>query len=196
MKDIFKESIQLETTHFSLVPFDEQSSEGLDRIAFDAETWEFMETRVTDGNSLADYRATAIREREQAQSYPFIVYDKKTNQVAGSTRFGLIDPVCKALEIGWTWYGKAYRGSGINKACKYLLLSYAFESLGANRVSFAAATENRRSRRAIEKIGGVFEGVLREVFPDPEGHFRDLAVFSILKSEWETLKSTTFAEFL
>ena len=192
MINIFEERIMLENGIAKLVPLDRASALALASIAYDEDTWEHMETNVSDVDDLHRYIETALSERSGNETYPFIVYDKRVNKVAGCTRYGMADTLCQSLEIGWTWYGKAFRGTGLNLACKQLLLQYAFEAAGVNRISFSAAPDNLRSRKAITKIGGHFEGILREVFPAADGTLQDLATFSILKSEWPEIKESIF----
>lgn len=195
MKDIFDETIVLENQFSKLVPIEPAYFNDLCKIAFDKECWSYMETRIDDEEELENYIENAITERKRKETYPFIVFDKRSNKVAGSTRYGFFDPVNNTLEIGWTWYGREFRGTGLNKACKYSLLEYGFDSIGANRISFNTAKENKRSRRAIEKIGGVFEGVNREVFRHEDGNYHDLATYSILYSEWPSIRRRIYSEF-
>lgn len=194
MINIFAEHILLENSIAKLVPFDQVNAKDILSICYEHQIWDYMETRIADEASYQAYVDTALNQRSSKLAYPFIVYDQRNQQAAGSTRFGLLDRASQSLEIGWTWYGKEYRSTGINTACKSLLLEYAFEHAGVNRVGFSAAKDNLRSRRAIEKIGGQFEGVLREVFLDANGSFHDLATFSILKSEWPGLKHRVFSK--
>lgn len=127
--------------------------------------------------------------------YPFIVIDKKSRQVAGTTRLGNINIDSKRLEIGWTWYGKRFRGSGINKACKYELLKYAFETLYFRRVQFSVDIGNIRSQRAVLKIGAKQEGIFIQNYINANGESRDDIYFSIIEPEWSNLKTTIFKDF-
>ena len=117
--------------------------------------------------------------------YPFIVFDKNTQQYAGSTRFYDIQVANKTLQLGYTWYGKAFQGTGLNKNCKLLLLQFAFEELGMERVEFRADNNNERSKAAMKSIGCMEEGVLRSHAPYITGVRRDSVILSILKSEWD-----------
>jgi RimJ/RimL family protein N-acetyltransferase len=116
--------------------------------------------------------------------YAFIVYDKTTQTYAGSTRFYDIQPKNGALQLGYTWYGKDFRGTGLNKHCKFLLLQVAFETLGAERVEFRADNRNDRSIAAMKSIGCTVEGVIRNHIPLRDGTRRDSIILSILKDEW------------
>ncbi len=126
----------------------------------------------------------AINARIKGTEYPFIVFDKRTNQYAGSTRFYDIQADYKTLQLGYTWYGKDFQGTGLNKHCKYLLLSFAFEQAGMERVEFRADNNNERSIAAMKSIGCKVDGVLRSNMPTRESGRRDSIVLSILKDEW------------
>src|SRR5690606_7488159 len=117
--------------------------------------------------------------------YPFIVFDKQFKKYAGATRFYEISNELSRLDLGYTWYGKAFRGTGLNKNCKYLLLELAFDQLDARRVGISANAKNERSINAMKSIGCTVEGVLREYGRDAEGNVMDSIRLSILKSEWE-----------
>lgn len=137
---------------------------------------------------LENYIDTALRLRDEHTRYTFAVYDKTTGSWAGSTSYLNISEADDRLEIGATWYGIPYQRSGLNRHCKYLLLCHAFESLLAVRVEFRTDERNEASRKAIEKIGGKFEGTLRQHMLMPDGHRRNTVCYSILKREWEELK--------
>jgi RimJ/RimL family protein N-acetyltransferase len=113
---------------------------------------------------------------------------KRTNQIIGTTRLLEIVPNDKKVEIGVTWIAKEFWGSSINLECKLLLLTYCFETLNINRVQFRTKDTNLRSRKAIEKIGGQLEGILRNDKIEPNGIPRNTAFYSILNSEWENAK--------
>lgn len=150
------------------------------------EIWSFNALGANGSENLQKYITTAIENRTKGMDYPFVVIDKKTNKIAGSTRYYSINAFYKTLEIGFTWYGKQYQGTVLNKNCKYLLLEYAFEKLGAERVGFRANNLNKRSINAMKSIGCVEEGVLRNFAIDAKGERIDAIVLSILKEEWFT----------
>ena len=133
---------------------------------------------------LKNYLQIAINARNDKKEFPFIVYDKKNKSYAGSTRFYDIQLVNKCLQLGFTWYGKAFQGTGLNKHCKYLLLSYAFEKMDIERVEFRADLRNDRSIAAMKRIGCKVEGILRSNGWTNTGERRDSIVLSILKEEW------------
>ena len=105
------------------------------------------------------YVHKTLESEKQGACYPFIIVDKQTNEVAGSTRFGNINQKNEKCEIGWTWYGTQFQGTGLNKAAKYELLNFGFETLGFRRIQLSADLENIRSQKAIEKLGAQREGV-------------------------------------
>lgn len=149
------------------------------------ELWKYSLITAAGEDGLANYIEIALEARAAGKEYPFIVLDKLKNEYAGSTRFYDINPVFKTLQLGYTWYGKNFHGTGLNKHCKFLLLSFAFEKLGMERVEFRADNANDRSIAAMKSIGCKVEGVLRSHQPtrDPEVR-RDSIVLSILKDEW------------
>ena len=128
---------------------------------------------MRDERDLRAYIAGVLDNRNDRVSYPFIVIDRHTGEVAGSTRFGNIRFSSKRLEIGWTWYGEAYRGTSVNKAAKFELLRYAFETLGFNRVQFSVDAENLRSQKAVLKLGAKQEGIFRSNYENAQGECRD-----------------------
>lgn len=148
------------------------------------EIWHYSLSRPDSAESLTAYIKAAMDDREKGNSYPFIIFDKQTNSYAGSTRYYDIQPTYKTLLMGYTWYGGDFQGTGLNKNCKYLLLKYAFEDLGMERVEFRADNSNHRSLAAMKSIGCKLEGVLRNHMPDGHGGRRDSAILSILRKEW------------
>lgn len=142
--------------------------------------------------ALHDYVEKAVNGYYQKMTIPFIVLDKKKNTYAGSTRFGLIDWKNKVLHIGWTWIGREFQGTGLNKHMKYLMLEYAFETLDFEKVEFRIDERNSRSRAATENIGATLEGILRKDVVLNEGYRRNTCCYGILKEEWSGIKSTFF----
>ncbi|MEJ5105219.1 GNAT family N-acetyltransferase [Chryseobacterium sp. MYb328] len=136
----------------------------------------------------------SLSERENGNQYPFVIRHKETQQLIGSTRFFEIYPSDKKLEIGWTWITKDFWGTTVNLECKLLLLTYCFEILKTNRVQLKTKDNNFRSRKAIEKIGGVFEGILRKDKIQNDGSTRNAAYYSILDNEWKAAKQKIEAQ--
>jgi len=148
------------------------------------ETWDYSSTTAAGEDGLKTYINDALLARQTGKEYPFIVYDKQAGAYAGSTRFYDIQPANKMLQLGYTWYGKNFRGTGMNKHCKFLLLQFAFETLGMERVEFRADARNERSIAAMKSIGCKVEGIIRSWMPLRDGGRKDSIILSILKEEW------------
>ncbi len=159
------------------------------------EIWEHSFVSGAGAENLQKYITQALLDRDQGHGLPFLVYDKATNNYVGSTRFYNINATQQTAMLGYTWYGKAFRGSGINKHCKHLLLKYGFENLHLERIEFRVDNTNKRSLAALKSIGCTLEGVLRSDVKRFNNSRRDSAVLSILKSEWNNgIKSNIEAQ--
>ena len=151
----------------------------------DPETWQYSFIRANGEENLKKYIEIALQARDKEVEFPFIVFDKKSGKYAGSTRFYDMNLSNKTVQLGYTWYGKAFRGTGLNKNCKFLLLQFAFESLEVERVEFRADNNNARSIAAMKSIGCKVEGILRNHMQTLDSDVRrDSIVLSILKEEW------------
>ena len=149
------------------------------------ETWQYSFIRANGEENLKKYIEIALQARDKEVEFPFIVFDKKSGKYAGSTRFYDMNLSNKTVQLGYTWYGKAFRGTGLNKHCKFLLLQFAFESLEVERVEFRADNNNARSIAAMKSIGCTVEGILRNHMQTLDNDVRrDSIVLSILKEEW------------
>lgn len=187
VKNIFdtKTSYTLENDYVLLRPLHISDFNILKEIGVsEPELWKFTLQSGGTEEGMREYLETALERKDRGSAYPFIVFDKTKNEYAGCTRFYDIDNVNKNLSLGYTWYGKKFQGTGLNKNCKYLLFSFAFEMLGFERVEFRLDSENERSMNAIKSLGCTFEGVLRNNAYRIDGTRRDSAVLSMLKSEW------------
>lgn len=151
--------------------------------------WKYALTPIETEQDLAQYITDAIKAKELGMAYPFIVFDKVQNKYVGSTRFYDIQHHFKTTQLGYTWYSETVWGTGLNEHCKCLLLTYAFETIGFERVEFRADNRNKRSIAAMQKIGCTVEGILRNHLPTSDGTRRDSIVLSILKKEWPTVKA-------
>jgi N-acetyltransferase len=154
--------------------------------ANEPELWRFSLITAAGKENLIEYIKIATEARRLHKEYPFIVFDKTKNRYAGSTRFYDIQPNYQTLQLGYTWYGRDFQGTGLNKNCKYLLLQFAFETWNMERVEFRADNNNVRSIAAMKSIGCKVDGVLRSNMPKHDGGRRDSIVLSILKNEWES----------
>ena len=155
--------------------------------------WQFSLVAIQDKADLEKYIHDAIEARNQKTAYPYIVLDKLTQTYVGVTRFYDIQLAFATTQLGYTWYSKKVWGTGLNQACKFLLLEFAFEKMGFERVEFRADNNNKRSIAAMQKIGCTVEGVLRNHLPMPGGKRRDSIVLSILKEEWTNKVKTNLA---
>lgn len=138
---------------------------------------------------LDGYIQKALEERKINFRYPFLIIDKQKNRVAGSTSFANVSNLDQRAEIGWTWIGREFQQTGLNRNCKYLMLEFAFENLLFERIEFRIDERNTASRKAVEKIGGVFEGILRNHMVMPNGFKRSSCYYSILRNEWPEIKN-------
>ena len=188
MKEIFEipQNTILEDDLVLLRPLQESDVEKLLEISLnEPETWKYSLVPASGKENLTNYIQHAIKARENKTEFPFIVFDKKSGKYAGSTRFYDIQLPFKTLQLGYTWYGKNFRGTGLNKHCKFLLLQFAFETLEMERVEFRADNNNQRSIAAMKSIGCKVEGVLRNHMPTfGSEERRDSIILSILRKEW------------
>jgi RimJ/RimL family protein N-acetyltransferase len=146
--------------------------------------WPYSLVPMDGEANLKAYIDSAIESRNAKTAYPFIVFDKRTQEYAGSTRFYDIKLPYQTLQLGYTWYGKQFQGTGLNKHCKFLLLQFAFEQINMLCVEFRADANNARSIAAMKSIGCTVEGILRQDVPTSTGGRRDSIVLSILQHEW------------
>jgi RimJ/RimL family protein N-acetyltransferase len=182
----FKDNIVLEDDFVLLRPLQESDVNNLLEISInEPETWKYSLVGADGKENLINYIQSAVKARDAKKEFPFIVFDKKSQKYAGSTRFYDINLDFKTLQLGYTWYSSAFRGTGLNKHCKFLLLQFAFETLGMERVEFRADNNNARSIAAMKSIGCKVEGVIRSNMPTRDPNIRrDSVVLSILKNEW------------
>ena len=148
------------------------------------EIWKYGLVTAAGEENLRNYVNNAVKNLEEQKEYPFIVFDKRTNRYAGSTRFYDIQPSFSSAQLGYTWYGQEFQRTGLNRHCKLLLLTYVFEVWGLERVEFRADSNNLKSVNAMKAIGCVEEGILRSHMPLVGGGRRDSIILSILKNEW------------
>jgi RimJ/RimL family protein N-acetyltransferase len=194
--NFFEGEIVLEDKRVLLRNLRQEDFEGLKLISYEEGMWEYNPMCVYDDKSLQLYLDKMSEEYKLKTRIPFVVIDKETGITAGSSSYLNIAMHDKRLEIGSTFYGSEFRGTGLNRNCKYLLISYAFDKMNIERVEFKTDVLNLRSRRALTKIGAFEEGVLRSHMILHNGRRRDSIYFSILKNEWEFVKQNYFAELV
>ena len=172
-----------------LEPLDARHVPGLLEAAADPATWTWLFGRLDNETALRAWLADALRARDAGAEMPFATLDTKTGRVVGSTRYLAIVPAHRRLEIGWTWLAPATWGTGINVEAKLLLLTHAFDELGAMRVELKTDARNERSRAAILALGAQFEGVFRKHMRMPDGRIRDSAWYAITDDDWPAVRS-------
>ncbi len=180
--------ISLEKQSVRLVPIEISHLEDLQTATADGELWKLWFTSVPPPEAVKSYIEEALTNVGDGNQLVFAVIDLKTNKAIGSTRFCNLDAKNRRLEIGYTWYAKSYQRTATNSLCKSLLLQYAFEALDCIAVEFRTHWHNHASRKAIARLGAKQDGVLRQHIIQAGGSYRDTVVFSILNSEWPTVK--------
>jgi N-acetyltransferase len=180
--------IELKGSNIRLEPLTLKHIDGLTDAVKDGELWKLWYTSAPEPENVYSYIEKAISEFDNDKALPFAVIKIDENKVVGTTRFMNVDSKNRRLEIGTTWYAKSAQRTGINTQCKYLLLEYAFETLKCIAVEFRTHWHNIQSREAIAKLGAKQDGVLRNHQIDKNGNLRDTVVFSIIDSEWNTVK--------
>ena len=182
------EPVTLEGHGVRLEPLSPDHSDGLIAAAADGRLWELWFTSVPGATHTTDYIADALAGQLQGHMLPWAVRDLATNTIVGSTRYHDIVPSVERVEIGYTWYSASRQRSHVNCACKLLLLSHAFDTLGCQLVGFRTDNFNFPSQRAIEALGAKKDGVLRHHFRRRDGTVRDSVMYSILASEWPPVR--------
>jgi RimJ/RimL family protein N-acetyltransferase len=181
--------IVLQGDHVLLEPLSEAHIPGLTEIGAGQDFWNFMlYGDVISETDMRNWVLDIMARGKKGTDLPFAVIHLASGRVAGATRYLNIMPKDRGLEIGGTWYGTEFQRTAVNTECKYLLLKHAFEALGCIRVQLKTDLLNVRSQKAIERIGAVREGVLRNHMILPDGRFRHSVFYSIIDSEWEGVK--------
>jgi RimJ/RimL family protein N-acetyltransferase len=188
--NFFETEHVLENNRARLEPLQERHYALLLPIAMEKVLWQFTSNIIVDEAGFRKYFDTALAERQAGTSYPFAVFDKLNNCYGGCTRYGNIAFAHKRMEIGWTWYAPNLQGSGINKACKSLLLNFGFDKLQLNRIELKTSQLNLKSQAAMLKIGAVKEGILRNHMITESGTVRNTVYFSFIKEEWPAVKNS------
>lgn len=185
MADMEVKPVVLTGRHVRLEPMAEAHIPGLAEIGVGQSFWDYM--LYGNVNSVEDMRnwvQDILSRAEKGTDLPYVVIHLASGRVAGATRYLNIAPQDRGLEVGGTWYGQDFQRTAVNTECKYLLLRHAFETLGCIRVQLKTDLRNERSQKAIERIGAVKEGVLRNHMILPDGRYRHSVYYSILDSEW------------
>jgi RimJ/RimL family protein N-acetyltransferase len=183
------EPVTLQGTVVRLEPLTPEHAPALARVGLDPELWRWIPTPVHDAADMAAYVQTALEQQRNGESLPFAIVAQSDGEAIGCTRYMSIARAHRRLEIGSTWLTVSRQRSGANTEAKLLLLTHAFEVLGANRVELKTDALNQKSRKAIARIGATEEGIFRRHVVCTSGRVRDTVYFSIIDSEWPAVKA-------
>jgi RimJ/RimL family protein N-acetyltransferase len=179
----------LEDDHVLLRPMTGDDRAAIYEIAMDRDIWRYFVSRVDTDEDFDAFFSAMLADQTAGRRVVFHITDKGSGRTAGSMSYGNISESDQRLEIGWSWLGREFRGAGVNRWAKYLLLQHAFETLGAERVEFKTDVLNARAQAGLRNIGAVEEGVLRSFNPMPGGRRRDAVFYSVLRREWPEVKA-------
>lgn len=171
-----------------LEPLSLNHAPGLTEAVTDGNLWELWYTSIPAPDKMDAEITRRLSLQTQGKMLPFTIFNQQTGQTIGMTTYMNIDAANRHVEIGSTWYRKSSQRSGINTECKLLLLTHAFEALNCIAVEFRTHFFNHQSRRAIERLGAKQDGILRSHMVSADGMLRDTVVYSIVASEWPTIR--------
>lgn len=160
----------------------------------DADMWYYFTLNLGDEKQLQRWFETAFADKAANTRRPFTIIDKETGQIGGSSSLGNISMYDLRAEIGWSWLGKDFRSTGLNRHAKYAMMKYAFEELHFERIEFKTDVQNARARKGLQNVGGIEEGILRSHMTMWNNRRRTSIYYSVLKDEWPGLKETIFKE--
>ena len=181
--------VTLTGKYVRLEPMTLDHVEALAEIGVGHDFWDFMVYgKMENAEDMRGWVSDILARAERGTDLPFVAIHLASGRVAGATRYLNIMPNDRGLEVGGTWYGLDFQRTAVNTECKYLLFQHAFETLGAIRLQLKTDSRNERSQRAIERIGAVKEGTLRNHMILPDGIIRHSVFYSILDSEWGGVK--------
>lgn len=181
----FEEDYTLKGKIVELYPLQKTHEPDLFKESNHKDIWEHFTENGFGKLNFSKYIDNAISKRYEGQQYPLIIKDVRTDQVAGMTRIYDVSNDLKNVKLGHTWIGKQYQGTGLNRACKYLLFEFLFEKIGMERIGFGASSLNHKSIKAMQNVGCIIEGKLRGFLPIKDSKKRaDIILLSILREEW------------
>ena len=183
------EPVVLKGKYVQLEPVRVDHLPALCEVGLDEAIWRWTANIVKDESDIERYVGSALADQTLGTALPFVTIERSSGAVVGSTRFGNLDPVNRKTEIGWTWINPQWQRTAINTEAKLLMLTHAFEVWKCIRVELKTDALNQQSRDAIARIGGVEEGVLRNHMITESGRYRDSAYFSIVDTEWKSVKA-------
>lgn len=188
------EPVVLEGNFVRLKPLKLEHWKDLSEIGLFEEIWKWSPEQINTEAEMKRYVETALEEKRNGTSMPFVTIEKTSNKIVGSTRFGNIDEKNRRVEIGWTWITPNWQKTFVNTEAKFLMLRHAFEVWKCVRAELKTDALNAKSRNAILRLGAKEEGILRSHIITAFGRFRDSVYFSILDSEWQTVKENLQAK--
>lgn len=171
-----------------LEPLEPGHADALAAAASDGKLWELWFTSVPEPPGAAKYVADALTGQQAGHMLPWVVRELSTGAIVGSTRYHDILADVDRVEIGYTWYAKSWQRTHVNTACKLLLLTHGFESLGCQVIGLRTDIHNLASQRAIEALGAKKDGVIRHHWRRRDGSVRDTVMYSLLLEEWPEVK--------
>ena len=183
------EPVTLGGKHVTLEPLSQQHHDDLVEAVNDGELWKLWYTRVPEPSNVRAEIGRRLKLRDDGAMVPFAIIRNADRKAVGMTTYTNVDKENRRVEIGWTWYRQSVQRTVLNSECKLLLLTHAFESLQCICIEFRTHFFNHRSRHAIERLGAKLDGVLRNNQILPNGTLRDTCVYSIIASEWPTVKA-------
>jgi RimJ/RimL family protein N-acetyltransferase len=188
------EPLTLKGRQVRLEPLERKHLSALSAVGLDEDLWKWIPAPVRTPEEMRAYIEKALDEQVRGVSLPFAIIEKTSNRAIGSTRYGNIDREHRRVEVGWTWVAREWQRTRVNTECKYMLLRHAFEMLGCIRVELKTDSLNERSRAAILRIGAKQEGIFRNHMITASGRTRHTVYFSIIDSEWPTVKANLEAK--
>ncbi len=182
------ELLTLNGNFIRLEPLKIEHLDALCEVGLFEDIWRWSPTQIDSQEGMRNYIETALDEQFRSVSLPFVIIEKSSNKIVGSTRFGNIDPKNLRTEIGWTWINPQWQRTYINTEAKLLMLTHAFETWNCIRVELKTDALNEKSRNAILRLGAKQEGIFRRHIICQSGRLRDSVYFSILDNEWQNVK--------
>jgi len=182
------EPVTLSGPHARLEPLSHQHLEGLTEAVKDGELWKLWYTFIPPPEDMDKEIDRRLSLQRAGSMLPFTVFDS-AGDIAGMTTYMNVDAANRRVEIGSTWYARRVQRSALNTQCKLLLLAHAFDDLDCIAVEFRTHFFNQQSRRGIERLGAKLDGILRNHQLATNGTLRDTVVYSIIASEWPTVRA-------
>jgi RimJ/RimL family protein N-acetyltransferase len=183
------EPVTLEGTYIQLAPLSLDHHVQLCEVGLDEDLWRLTTIRLQTPEDMLKYMQTALQGRVEGVALPFVIIEKSSGKVIGTSRYHNINRATRRLEIGFTWIAAGWQRTPVNTETKYLMLKHAFEEYRCIRVEFKADVSNERSRQALIRIGAKQEAILRNYVSSGHKGLRDLVLFSIIDTEWPEVKA-------